>query len=106
MFEHDDVTPQEWQNVHLASTVQEPAVEANVFPRTYHTRHEAPFRVSPHPPLVAPSLSQASSNSTLIPLEIWDCPGNITVDTLGAPLSEFASIVFVIDIRVSTSPSR
>jgi Ras-related GTP-binding protein C/D len=36
---------------------------------------------------------------TLIPLEIWDCPGNITVDTLGAPLSEFASIVFVIDIR-------
>ncbi|KAF8556231.1 hypothetical protein OG21DRAFT_1459842 [Imleria badia] len=36
---------------------------------------------------------------TLIPLEIWDCPGNITVDTLGAPLSDFASIVFVIDIR-------
>ncbi|KAJ8585896.1 hypothetical protein M405DRAFT_935728 [Rhizopogon salebrosus TDB-379] len=36
---------------------------------------------------------------TAIPLEIWDCPGNITVDTLGAPLSDFATIVFVIDIR-------
>ncbi|KAF7424111.1 hypothetical protein PC9H_009414 [Pleurotus ostreatus] len=36
---------------------------------------------------------------TLIPLEIWDCPGNITVDTLGAPLSQFSSIIFVIDIR-------
>lgn len=44
--------------------------------------------------------------STLIPLEMWDCPGNITVDTLGAPLSEFASIVFVIDIRVSVWLSR
>ncbi|KAF9223714.1 Gtr1 raga G protein Gtr2 [Gyrodon lividus] len=36
---------------------------------------------------------------TVIPLEIWDCPGNITVDTLEAPLSHFSSIVFVIDIR-------
>jgi len=36
---------------------------------------------------------------TLIPLEVWDCPGNITVDTLDTPLSEFSSIVFVIDIR-------
>ncbi|KAF8843708.1 Gtr1 raga G protein Gtr2 [Paxillus ammoniavirescens] len=36
---------------------------------------------------------------TVIPLEIWDCPGNITVDTLEAPLSDFSSIVFVIDIR-------
>lgn len=39
--------------------------------------------------------------STVIPLEIWDCPGNITVETLGAPLSQFATIIFVIDIRVS-----
>ncbi|KAH7925853.1 hypothetical protein BV22DRAFT_1033560 [Leucogyrophana mollusca] len=36
---------------------------------------------------------------TVIPLEIWDCPGNITVDSLGAPLSMFATIIFVIDIR-------
>ncbi|KAG6329377.1 hypothetical protein ID866_9711, partial [Astraeus odoratus] len=36
---------------------------------------------------------------TIIPLEIWDCPGNITVDTLGAPLSDFSTIIFVIDIR-------
>jgi hypothetical protein len=96
--------PQEWQNVHLASAVQELAVEANVLPGTHHARHEAPLRVS-RPPLDAPLSLRASPSSTLIPLEIWDCPGNITVDTLGAPLSEFASIVFVIDIRVSTSPS-
>lgn len=38
--------------------------------------------------------------STVIPLEIWDCPGNITVQDLGTPLSEFSSMVFVIDIRV------
>ncbi|KAJ8072323.1 GTP-binding protein gtr2 [Marasmius tenuissimus] len=37
--------------------------------------------------------------STIIPLEIWDCPGNITVETLGAPLSQFTSLIFVIDIR-------
>ncbi|KAJ6507897.1 Gtr1/RagA G protein Gtr2 [Mycena vitilis] len=36
---------------------------------------------------------------TVIPLEIWDCPGNITVDTLGAPLSQFSALIFVIDIR-------
>ncbi|KAF9078655.1 Gtr1/RagA G protein conserved region-domain-containing protein [Rhodocollybia butyracea] len=36
---------------------------------------------------------------TVIPLEIWDCPGNITVETLGAPLSVFSTVVFVIDIR-------
>ncbi|KAF8813346.1 hypothetical protein BYT27DRAFT_7180828 [Phlegmacium glaucopus] len=36
---------------------------------------------------------------TVIPLEIWDCPANITVDTLGVPLSQFSTIVFVIDIR-------
>ncbi|KAG7451281.1 Gtr1/RagA G protein Gtr2 [Guyanagaster necrorhizus] len=36
---------------------------------------------------------------TVIPLEIWDCPGTITVETLGAPLSQFLTIIFVIDIR-------
>ncbi|KZP23758.1 Gtr1/RagA G protein Gtr2 [Athelia psychrophila] len=36
---------------------------------------------------------------TVIPLEIWDCPGNITVQDLGTPLTEFSSMVFVIDIR-------
>lgn len=42
------------------------------------------------------------SASTVIPLEIWDCPGNITLDSLGATLSEFSSIIFVIDIQVSS----
>ncbi|KAF8740074.1 hypothetical protein AX14_008710 [Amanita brunnescens Koide BX004] len=36
---------------------------------------------------------------TVIPLEIWDTPGNVTVETLGAPLSQFSAMVFVIDIR-------
>ncbi|KIM84234.1 hypothetical protein PILCRDRAFT_818570 [Piloderma croceum F 1598] len=36
---------------------------------------------------------------TVIPLEIWDCPGNITVEDLGTSLSEFSSLIFVIDIR-------
>ncbi|KAG5638484.1 hypothetical protein H0H81_012416 [Sphagnurus paluster] len=36
---------------------------------------------------------------TVIPLEIWDCPGNTTVETIGAPLSQFATMIFVIDIR-------
>lgn len=36
---------------------------------------------------------------TVIPLEIWDCPGNVTVETLGTPLSQFSTIIFVIDIR-------
>ncbi|KAG6900597.1 hypothetical protein C0993_007820 [Termitomyces sp. T159_Od127] len=36
---------------------------------------------------------------SVLPLEIWDCPGNITVDTLGVPLSQFATMIFVIDIR-------
>ncbi|KAJ7650016.1 Gtr1 raga G protein Gtr2, partial [Roridomyces roridus] len=48
---------------------------------------EATMRISKHP------------YDTVIPLEIWDCPGNITVDTLGAPLSDFSALIFVIDIR-------
>ncbi|KAF9485140.1 hypothetical protein BDN70DRAFT_796453, partial [Pholiota conissans] len=36
---------------------------------------------------------------TVIPLEIWDCPANTTVETLGVPLSQFSTIIFVIDIR-------
>ncbi|KAF9007572.1 Gtr1/RagA G protein conserved region-domain-containing protein [Cyathus striatus] len=42
---------------------------------------------------------QKHTIDTVIPLEIWDCPGNITVETLGAPLSQFATMIFVIDIR-------
>ncbi|KAH9481309.1 GTP-binding protein gtr2 [Psilocybe cubensis] len=36
---------------------------------------------------------------TVIPLELWDCPANTTVESLGAPLSQFSTIIFVIDIR-------
>ncbi|OBZ72101.1 GTP-binding protein gtr2 [Grifola frondosa] len=37
---------------------------------------------------------------TVIPLEIWDCPGDISLDALDAPLSQFATMIFVIDIQV------
>ena len=38
--------------------------------------------------------------STLIPLEIWDCPGTTTAENLGSPLSQFNALIFVIDMRV------
>lgn len=49
------ITPQERQNVHLASPVQELAVQADFFPGTHHAHHEASIRVSPPPirPFVA-----------------------------------------------------
>ncbi|TCD72003.1 hypothetical protein EIP91_000135 [Steccherinum ochraceum] len=36
---------------------------------------------------------------TAIPLEIWDCPGIIAPETLGGQLSQFSSLIFVIDIQ-------
>jgi len=36
---------------------------------------------------------------TIIPLEIWDCPGTATIETLGLPLTQFSSLIFVIDIQ-------
>ncbi|TDL19919.1 hypothetical protein BD410DRAFT_791551 [Rickenella mellea] len=38
---------------------------------------------------------------SIIPLEIWDCPGSISIEALGVPLSSFATIIFVIDIQDS-----
>lgn len=39
--------------------------------------------------------------STVIPLEIWDCPGASTWETIEAPLTQFSTLIFVIDIQVS-----
>ncbi|KAI0787483.1 Gtr1/RagA G protein conserved region-domain-containing protein [Fomes fomentarius] len=36
---------------------------------------------------------------TVIPLEIWDCPGDATLETLDASLAQFQTMVFVIDIQ-------
>ncbi|THH08593.1 hypothetical protein EW145_g2599 [Phellinidium pouzarii] len=38
---------------------------------------------------------------SFIPLEIWDCPGTVTIESLGVPLSLFTTIIFVIDIQDS-----
>ncbi|KAL7278969.1 hypothetical protein ACG7TL_006801 [Trametes sanguinea] len=37
---------------------------------------------------------------TVIPLEIWDCPGDTTLETLSEPVTEFATMIFVIDIQI------
>ncbi|KAJ3518538.1 hypothetical protein NM688_g9424 [Phlebia brevispora] len=42
---------------------------------------------------------------TVIPLEIWDCPSTITLETLDAPLNQFSSIIFVIDIQELYQPA-
>ncbi|KAH8117973.1 Gtr1/RagA G protein conserved region-domain-containing protein [Phellopilus nigrolimitatus] len=39
--------------------------------------------------------------NSFIPLEIWDCPGTVTIESLGVPLSLFTTIIFVIDIQDS-----
>ncbi|KAI0331844.1 hypothetical protein GY45DRAFT_547856 [Cubamyces sp. BRFM 1775] len=36
---------------------------------------------------------------TIIPLEIWDCPGDVPLETIEAHLAEFAAMIFVIDIQ-------
>ncbi|KAL4247598.1 GTP-binding protein [Abortiporus biennis] len=41
---------------------------------------------------------------TVIPLEIWDCPGNINIDTLEVPLAQFSTIIFVVDIQDNLGP--
>jgi Ras-related GTP-binding protein C/D len=49
-----------------------------------------------------PTLKAAKHRyDTVIPLEIWDCPGNTTPESLGASLADFSSIIFVIDIQDS-----
>ncbi|KAI0951048.1 hypothetical protein AcW1_008194 [Taiwanofungus camphoratus] len=45
---------------------------------------------------------------TIIPLEIWDCPGDTTLETLETldePLAQFATLIFVIDIQDLYQPS-
>jgi hypothetical protein len=88
------------ENLNPTSLVQRLVPEANVLSRDYHANSETCVRVrtstafnyqGPFKPL--------TFTSTIIPIEIWDCPGNITVETL-APLSQFATMIFVIDIRV------
>ncbi|KAF7312542.1 Cytochrome P450 [Mycena indigotica] len=67
------------------SSIKEVLFNALPPKQTFHL--ETTMRVDRHP------------YDTIIPLEIWDCPGNVTVDTLGAPLSQFGALIFVIDIR-------
>lgn len=35
----------------------------------------------------------------LVPLELWDTPGHATPESIGIPIGQFRSLIFVIDIR-------
>jgi Gtr1/RagA G protein conserved region len=37
--------------------------------------------------------------STIIPLQLWDCPGGMPVENLDVLLDAFSTLVFVIDIQ-------
>ena len=74
--------------------------EADVLSRDDDARVAAYVRVRRLPPVARAPRTQWPCTSTVIPLEIWDCPGTVALDTLEAPLSAFASTVFVIDIQV------
>ncbi|KAJ3565175.1 hypothetical protein NP233_g7804 [Leucocoprinus birnbaumii] len=36
---------------------------------------------------------------TVVPLELWDTPGHATPESIGIPIGDFRSLIFVIDIR-------
>lgn len=42
----------------------------------------------------------------MVPLELWDTPGNATPESIGIPIGQFRSLIFVIDIRVRISHFR
>ena len=65
----------------------------------------SPNNHSSAPSLPPPRLHLISHppHSTIIPLEIWDCPGDVPLETIEAHLAEFAAMIFVIDIQVSLS---
>lgn len=65
-------------------------------PTTRIEKHRYESVASPSP---SPS-SADLSRSTIIPLEIWDCPGNTTPDSLAVSLADFAAMIYVIDITV------
>lgn len=92
---------QEWQDVDPGSPVQQPPAKTDVLPGDDAPCDQAYVRVRRLPPSPARRALKWPRTSTVIPLEIWDCPGTVALDTLEAPLSAFASTVFVIDIQVS-----
>ncbi|KAI0368817.1 hypothetical protein BV20DRAFT_947427 [Pilatotrama ljubarskyi] len=64
-------------------------------------RHVLFNNLSPRETLYLETTTHLTKHSfdTVIPLEIWDCPGDTTLDTLDASLSQFATMIFVIDIQ-------
>ncbi|KAI0683126.1 Gtr1/RagA G protein conserved region-domain-containing protein [Cerioporus squamosus] len=57
--------------------------------------------LSPRETLYLETTTQPTKHhfDTVIPLEIWDYPGDVTLETLDAPLAQFATVIFVIDIQ-------
>lgn len=94
---------QERQDVYPASSIQQLRTTGDPLPRDDHAGHQAPLRVRlcSHKSVAYPLTCSRRFLSTVIPLEIWDCPGDATLETLDAPLTQFQTMVFVIDIQVS-----
>lgn len=44
------------------------------------------------------------TRSTIVPLQIWDTPANFDLDQLDVPLASFSTLVYVIDMQVSSLP--
>ncbi|RDX57093.1 hypothetical protein OH76DRAFT_1394861 [Lentinus brumalis] len=57
--------------------------------------------LSPRETLYLETTTQSTRHlfDTVIPLEIWDYPGDVTLETLDAPLAQFSTVIFVIDIQ-------
>ncbi|KAF4614194.1 hypothetical protein D9613_007943 [Agrocybe pediades] len=77
------------EDVYPAGFVQQSPSEPDFLSRNHDADNQARDR----------RFNGSSTISTVIPLEIWDCPANTTVESLGVPLSQFSTIIFVIDIR-------
>ncbi len=95
-----DSVPQSWENIHPAVSLQQHDAQSNVLSRDNNAHHEARYRVCSVALLSSLPPDGKVTPSTIIPLEIWDCPANTTVESLGVPLAQFSTIIFVIDIRV------
>lgn len=44
--------------------------------------------------------NNAELGSSIIPLQFWDTPANFELENLDIPLSQFSTLVFVLDIQV------
>lgn len=71
-----------------------PASQRHRILRDYNEGPEDQLRVS--------SVNSKADSSSIIPLQFWDTPASFELENLDVPLSQFSTIVFVLDIQVSS----